>query len=171
MWTFVTGNAEAPVSSWLLDILQSGSYPSTDIDPAVVYLSVGGTTILDSDYGSVTLGPKGWSKLAGSSQWITTPSFYAVDSSSAYAFASQTVVSRGSGTNPFTSSDDSVPCIYARASADASGGAYGWKGFGSLVRHALVWRSNMSTFTVNTTRDYVYFQAHVFPWDGSQPSI
>lgn len=167
---FTAGNANSAHYSMMLDIMAAGSGPPTDPDPSVIYMAnagAGGATAWGADlYGGTTstrsyLGASFLNLLGMALQ--TTAGIRAFPGDAA---------GHGVGTNPTTAQDDGVPIFYARP-ATAFVAPSGYKGCSSLLRWSGTLRSNMATIS-NTgvlSRDKIWINGCLLPWDGSAASI
>lgn len=168
----VTPTIGTGVATWafLFDALKTGTYPSADVDPYVMYSPVGGgaETLTGSSSlytESATTGVKGWlAKGLGGADFVNIPVVVL------YSVPGATMVVPDSlGSNPHTGLDDVVPVHYARRTGLAA--PVGWKGASSLLRWTGVSRSPGDTLTVDATRDRVIFGQVSLPWDGSVPTV
>ena len=164
LFTAVNGTG-ASNAGFVLDPLASGSFPSADQDPAIVYVKSGGGVFVASYLGSLYYGPNGWYKkdLAGEA-------FTRFPAQTYYAGSGGGQTAPGSlGTNPYDTDDNHLPIPYARGSS--LGTQVGWKGFGTVMRWLGTSRSSMDTLSSSGTRDRVVVDAIVLPWPDVVPDI
>jgi len=183
--TFKNADATTFQMAFMLDVLASGSYPSADADPAIMYFDTTSTNtlfaVMKLPYQMAgTAQARGYYKPSGIITWTSVICAYYTDdwqaSSFSLAGASEQGAGNTLGTNSWTSKDDVVPVPYGRPKDLASYGpactAFGWKGFGSLMKYVTNTRSNMDTLSVDLgTKNYIWFNGSALPWDGSTPTI
>lgn len=150
----------------MLDVLQTGTFPGADPDPAVVYINFGSTTIFNSDFtnfGSC----KSWFKknLVGAGFVSVSGMTYCTQSNGHIAFPS------GLGQNHITGKDDFAPIVWARDTAETA--PTGYKGVSSFLLWNSIQRTYGDTYNVNTTKDYLALSASnssvylAIPWNGT----
>ncbi len=183
-WT-ATGNPANQGVAFMLDVLAPGSYPSADLDPAVIYTDVGGSlwynTKLPYQNGTnAACQVRAYFGLGGVATWTSLIAAYYCDAWQPNSYAMAGFAESGglftNGTNGWTSKDDLVPVPYGRPKSCQNYGpavnTYGWKGIGQLVKYAAVLRGHMDTLSVDGgTKNYVWLNGTALPWDGSTPTI
>lgn len=175
-----------------LDVLATGSYPSADVDPAVVFCSaiqssadawgqqitfghLGGaiTTTTNPAHARAWMGAKSMAQasLVSNNQRIGMAPYG--NTSGSILGGTQTA-----GTNPFTSKDSLLPAWWIRPGASAI--ATGCKGASTLFSYGSVLRTNMDTADTVGTMDKIYIggpattniaQQIWAPWAGVSPTI
>jgi hypothetical protein len=166
---FTSGLPSSTHNVICLDVLSSGSYPVSDTDPAVVYATPvnGSTNAFGSDlYQNVTSAHA----YMGAS-WMGVHGIVGQDSSSATRCWPADVAGQGVGSNPVTGEDAGVPLPYGRSIGHT--GPQGFKGFGSFLRYAGTFRAcgdTISNTGVNS-RDRIWVNGCLLPWDGSVPVL
>ena len=161
-------------TSIALDVMATGSFPSADVDPAVVYCNSGVpyTEIVSSAFSSTTttnsakarawLGPV---SAAGAS--LTTNNVGV----SMLSYGNTVIGNSGTlGGNPWVNSDDLLPCLWGCANTYAPRGL---KGFSTLFMMGTVNRANGDTSdTVSPgSKDKIYYGYFWLPWSGAVPLI
>ena len=174
-----------------LDVMATGSYPSADVDPAVMYCSaVAAGTV---GYGIQTT--FGWlggvmstsTNPAEARAWLGTTSLAQASLVSnnqrvamiPYGNTSGSIIggTLTTGTNPFTSKDSLLPAWWARQGASVA--PVGVKGASTLFSYGSVIRNNLDTADTVGTKDKVFIGGAALastqniwaPWSGVSPTI
>lgn len=180
-----------------LDVLSPGSYPSEDVDPAVVFMSPAATNNFLSYtdvftlaaatsteqpsssggpvYARAWLGPLGWagnttSASGGHNNVGVGITGYGGAGSALFLGGWQTY---GMNNNPFTLLDTLLPCLWLRQPGRTA--PTGYKGYSTLFYMCGTFRFFPTTLTVNTTRDRIYLygaataSGYTLPWSGDMP--
>jgi hypothetical protein len=175
-----------------LDVMATGSYPSADVDPAVMYVS--NTAASAVGYGDVTtfgfLGSTMTTTTnpANARAWLGTLSLAQASlvsnsqrvSMIPYGGTSGSVIGgpTTAGTNPFTSKDSLLPAWWARQGGSVA--PVGVKGASTLFSYGSVLRTNLDTADTVGTKDKIYIgganlsstsQQIWAPWSGVSPTI
>jgi len=158
-----------------LEVMAAGSFPAADTDPAVVYL------VAQGNGGAGTTAPWGFDLILSeyaraflsnthtTGNWVQVVAMPYMDRSlNAYKIPA---ISAGDGVapNPFSAKDDGFPIPWARTVGKSA--PIGWKGFGSFLRWSGTNRTNYDTIS-NTgvnSRDKIWMNGVLLPWDGSVP--
>lgn len=163
-----------------MDVLLSGSYQPTDVDPAVMYMSVASTSALSeiqavsaTTVNTTVVNPsraRAWMGVTGSAEFAVTGS----NSVNVWMYGVGSNIIGGAAAtmfclNPFTKLDDQFPAIYARTSTSSA--PSGMKGVSTLFKWNSVVRANLDTWTVVTFRDRVAIYGMSLPWAGVSPAI
>lgn len=174
-----SGNPASAGHGMMMDVLSSGSYSTSDVDPVFIYrASVGGTTTLFyaneiGHYGVVN----SWAhyKVGGIPTWLGTQLLCVTDFlSNTNQFGPYSSFygggSYGISTNTWDGSDDGVPALYGRPKI--VGTASGFKGCGSMLRMMGVLRASGDTLSLDGgSKNYIYIGGQALPWDGSTPTL
>jgi len=171
-----------------MDACAPGSYPSTDVDPCVVYCSataasltynaqttfahLGGilSTVTNPALSRAWLGAvvNGPTSVTGSNVAIALIPY---GSTSGATFGSVTTI----GTNPFSLKDDMLPAWWMRTGVSTT--PTGVKGCSTLFTYGSVVRQTLDTADVLSTRDRIYIGSTAqgcivwAPWSGALVSI
>ena len=175
-----------------LDVMATGSYPSADVDPAVMYVSATAASGVGYGYQDIF----GWLGGTMSTQtnpaqaraWLGTTSLAQASLVSnnqnvamhPYGSTSGSTIGGtvSTGTNPFTFKDSLLPAWWARPGTSTA--PVGVKGASTLFSFGSVRRTNMDTADTVGTKDKIYIggvQANSLqqviwgPWSGAAPSI
>ncbi len=177
--TTILGNSIA------LDVMTPGSYPSQDIDPAVMYsssiASSFGTEVITNTFPTVQvtnpalarawLGPvssvRDGASLTGSNVNVRI---------SSYAAIGLVTDTTSYGTNPWNQSEDLLPCLWGAGDAvNGTNGSNpkGIKGFSTLFLQGLVGHKNMTICdsVLTGSMDRIYVGTLWFPWSGDRALI
>jgi len=171
-WSQVIGAVTASTAIFL-DVMATGSYPATDIDPAVVYVPVAGAI---SELPSTTVPTVNVTNPSKARAWLGPVSATGVSITSnnvnvgIYTYGSQIGSTNQFGTNAWVNSDDLLPCLYANNNSTFPRGI---KGFSTLFMHGTVVRINGDTCDSTTpgAKDKIYFGNLWLPWGGVTPLI
>lgn len=173
-----------------LDVMAAGSFPSADVDPAVMYCS---GEFNGTGYGSQNT----FGFLGGALATATNPAFSRAWMG-ALSLAQASLVSNNqrvamqpygsgqsvlggtnsAGTNPFTSKDSLLPAWWMRSGASSV--VTGVKGASTLFSFGSVLRTNLDTADTVGTKDKIYIggpnltntsQQVWAPWSGVSPTI
>jgi hypothetical protein len=174
---FTAGNAGSPHFGMALDVMAAGSFPAADTDPAIIYLVNKGNGGTAAAWGTdltvvITTCFAFFSNTHTSTNWKGCLAVSYYDPLTGIKVAPAQAVGQGVGTNAFTSKDDGFPLMFARPVSE-TGGPFGYKGFGSIHRASGVFRANYDAIS-NTgvaSRDKIWLNGILLPWDGSIPSI
>ena len=161
-----------------MDVMATGSFPATDVDPAVTWFSNVSSPVsalIINNSGTTATNPaitRAWlgatsaagAAITGTNSQYVLPLTH--NSNGSATFINNTV---SMGTNPFTNKDDIIPMAWARPGAVAP--PTGWKGYSTLFAWGSVQRTSMDTCDVATTKDRVYVNGLWLPWSGATPSI
>ena len=177
-WSLEYGMISTMMVAIALDVMTVGSYPSQDIDPAVMYVSsdyTAATTILELI--SSNLLAANVTNSARARAWLgaTSAAGASIVSNSVnvkiLCYGNSVIGNSGTlGSNPWTNKDDLLPCLYASKIAN---GPVGTKGFSTLFLIGSINRGNMTVidFAGNNTRDKVYVNGLWLPWSGAPALI
>lgn len=139
------------------DKMVTGSHSASDTDPYVVGCT-GGTSAVFASFHQSNFAARAWFGALSNS----------ADNRLLGVWGYGGIVGNGVtlGSNPFTSKDDLLPVPWMRSTA-----VNGWKGISTLFKWPSVIRTNFDTYDVSGTRDYVFINNMVVPWDGSTPTL
>jgi hypothetical protein len=174
------------LSGMFLDVMATGSYPSSDVDPAVVFCSAASTgygiaavfaytaasaitTVTNPSLARAWMGSTSAAGASTSSNSVNI-AMIAYGAAGAGGLGSGTI-----GTNPFSSKDDLVPCWWGRNGASTA--PIGVKGCSTLFMYGSVARTSMDTCdTVSTgSKDKSFVGGTNVcvwdPWSGATPTI
>lgn len=169
--SFPTQNGNAVM--FFVDPLQSGSYPTGDVDPYVMCFSKG-TNAFESNGSGLYIhtalnaqpsAPLCWIAKGLSNQgFVSTPIV-------THRFESGNIVPGGGLVqNPITGYDDLFPAQYGRSFGQTS--PSGYKGISTLFKVLSVIRPNYGiTMTVSTARDKMIFGLLALDWNGTIPRV
>ena len=163
--TINSNSVNSLTSGFLLDVMQSGSYPSADPDPCVIYFNT--ASVFTS--GTLTYGN---SKALLNTTYVnvvTQGIFFNTTPNSLDIFLPASFGTTYSVTNPFTYGDNLLPIIWGRDGSQTA--PYGYKGVSSLMLCPSTVRSTFDTVTISTANDHIFLGNYVFPWNGSVPQI
>lgn len=155
------------LNSIALDVLPPDTYPTEDIDPAVMLCFSTGSVAINSITANATnpaqarawLGP---TSAAGASL-ITNNVNVGLD-----RFAGNLgVVSFA--VNPFSGKDVLWTPIYFAANTNSSRGPLGAKGASTLFKFGSMIRTNLDTITTTGAQDHIFLGGLWLPWDGTTP--
>lgn len=171
-WSFLAGGGTNTCTIIALDVMATGTYPATDVDPAVMIVDLNGNPFnfifLNSGFGATTVTnpavARGWlgaTSAAGASTASNSVGMFMTGSST---FAKSGTI----GTNPWTGNLDLFPQMWGSAVVSPKG----IKGFSTLFRYACVTRNNMITCDVTgvNSKDRICVGQVWIPWDGSDPA-
>lgn len=156
----------------MLDPMQSGSFPTTDPDPAVFVATTAFTSVTLTGSSSTIAnatnpcGARAWLGATGTAPEILTTG--SNNNNVGYAVIGQFGGTSNLGINPFTGKLDfaDVP-IYRPGGSTPS--PNGWKGKSTLVKWGSTPKANLDTATISTTKDRIYLDGGWFPWNGADP--
>ncbi len=178
-WSMAIGLLGTLTNAIALDVMAPGSYPTTDVDPAVMYCSAasaGNTAIselVSTAFSSVNVTnpalARAWlgaTSAAGASLVANSMNARIVCYGTSVVGNSVTLAS-----NPWTNKDDLLPCLWG--SKVTGGPCQGLKGFSTLFMIGTVHRVNMtiSDSTDVNARDKIYFGGLWLPWSGADALI
>jgi hypothetical protein len=168
MDAFVSGSPSSTHVAIMLDVMAAGSFPVADTDPAVFYTTPvnGVTTALGSDtYANVTQAKA----LMGAGAFVGIHSITGNDPSLSIQCFPADASGKGVSTNAFSGEDAGIPLGWGRSIAHA--GPNGFKGFSGMLRWSGTFRSNGDTIsnTAPSSRDKMWVNGCLIPWDGSVP--
>jgi len=176
-WAMAKGQTASSGNMIALDVMALGSYPSIDVDPAVMFCSTAGTSST-TDLTSALFAASTVTNPSLARAWFgsTSAAGAAVTGTNnvnvqMITYGSGTIGNSGTlGTNPWTNDDDLLPCLWGNA---ATLGPRGIKGFSTLFLVGSVNRKNMDTcdFSYTGAKDKVYFNQFWLPWSGVTPAI
>lgn len=156
-----------------LDVMAAGSFPASDVDPAVVYFnsstplaevvtaSFSSTNVTNPAKARAWLGPV---SAAGSSLTSNNVNVGLI------TYGTNIIGNGTTGNNPYTFSDDLLPCLWGCINPTAPRGV---KGFSTLFMFGTVLRSNGDTCDTVTagSKDKIYYGGLWLPWSGVVPLI
>ncbi len=140
------------------DAMQTGSYPSADLDPWVA-----GVFASSTGFASVRDAAANTSARAYLGALATANAMIVEIPSISNHFPG------GVGPSAWSSKDSGVPCFWGRRSSQPA--PAGLKGASTLLQNPSTARTNMDTIDTVTTRDRIYLSGYWLPWDGSIPVI
>lgn len=149
---------QTPRTAFFLDVMRNGSYPLDDLDPAVVYSDTTTGGFAFGDNMRTTSGGGYIKSFMGS---LNSAGFVSTIATRLTGFPA--VI----GTNAWTNKDDSIPVMYT----SSGGGRSGVKGWSSMFRYNGVSRANLDTLSVSSTKDRLYINGLLLPWNGTDPTI
>jgi hypothetical protein len=173
------------VNGMLLDVMATGSFPATDVDPAVTFCSAAfsgyGVQAVFAQLGNVlvnTTNPalaRAWlgaTSAAGAATVGTNSQYVAMtpygSTNSSVAGGANTL-----GTNPFTAKDDLLPAWWMRPGSSVA--PIGLKGCSTLFMFGSVLRTTMDTLDTAGVKDKVFINpggVQIWqPWSGVAPVI
>lgn len=180
-WT--PGNISMLTSVGLfMDTMAAGSFPATDVDPAVTYVSNtsgSGTPFGEPAYfaiatnsalANITNPAKARAWLGATSQADIATSGTNNQGVQPAALAALGATNVMLGTNPFTGKDDLIPVWWLRPGASVP--PTGLKGASTLLLHGSVFRNALDTIDFASTKDKIYVGNTCsvwFPWAGVSP--
>ena len=177
-WSQTIGSVAITGSNGIcLDVMAAGSFPSADIDPAVMYCSALASTFqtdfISSSFPSInTTNPakaRAWlgpALLAGAA--ITNCNNVNVG---LVCYGNSIIGNSGTlSTNPWIFNDDLLPCLWGSANTASPRGV---KGFSTLFMFGTVAHSNGDTCDSVSpgSKDKIYFGGVWIPWSGVTPLI
>lgn len=158
-----------------LDIMTAGSFPITDVDPAVMYCSAATGGIADITAASFPTANSTNPALARA--WLGATS--SAGASTTGTNSINVVTSRfgssggfGGGaifhSNPWTGKSDLLPVFWG---SKYTAGPKGLKGYSTLFKISTVGTDYLATYSTvsSRSRDMIYFGHLVLPWSGAQP--
>lgn len=153
---------------FILDIMVSGTYNVSDVDPAIVFCRNSGATafsVANLITNNAALCPQGWI-LKG----LTGEGFVPIQ---IMKYGSTTAVPGGVGIDPFSKKDIIVSVPYGRGLTNSNSitPPNGFKGIGTIVKWNCTNRLSLQTLSSASTRDRVVFGDINLPWNGSVPLI
>jgi hypothetical protein len=153
----------------LLDVLDTGSVHPDDTDPAILYITTGGSgssisTNMNGETSTITENAKGWLKkgLAGEG-FVTIPAIKFGSGSASICIPSNSRV------NIYNSKENVIPVFYMRRTALTA--PAGYKGVSRLIKWGAQAHSFCDVISVSTTKDRIFFGEMSFPWNGTTPRI
>ncbi len=149
-----------------LDVLKAGTYPSQDIDPAVMICTSAGNTVLVNTVTANLTGPanaRAWlgSVSAAGASLLTNNVNVGLE-----RFAGN-VGTISFAVNPFSGKDTLWSPIYISSNSNSARTPQGNKGASTLFKLGSMTRTNLDT--LNAGKDYIYLGTLWLPWDGSTP--
>ena len=163
----INSNATNSITStFLLDIMQTGSYPSADPDPCVIYFAT------SAAYTSGILTYTNGAKALLNTSYVTVATagiFFNTTPNSNDIFLPAGFATVFSVTNPFTFGDNLLPVIWGRDGSQTT--PVGYKGVSSFIQCPSTVRVTLDTITISTTNDHIVLGNFVFPWGGGVPQI
>jgi hypothetical protein len=160
------------VNAIAIDVLAAGSYPATDVDPAVIYLQTSSAfaTIVSSGFTTTNVTnpcvARGWMG-ATSAVGASTSSNNQNMNISTYGTALG-MLQNSNGSDPWTNSDQLLPCLWG---CNTTATPKGVKGFSTLFRMGTIYRynSDMCSTVVGGLSDKIYVNGLWLPWSGVKP--
>ncbi len=174
IWSSTLGQTGSTTNhAFALDVLQSGSYPALDVDPAVVYQNAGSaflgvsTSAFPTSNQANPVQARAWMGATSAIQGATNGNNVNVNISSLGQLGSSQV---NLYTNPWTNKDDLFPCLWGNKGAT---GPKGIKGFSTLFKMGSIYRISGETCdTVSPgSKDKICFNSIWLPWSGVAPII
>jgi len=157
--------------AFFYDPLASGSYPTEDKEPPVLYCPDQSGSASNRPWAAVTIGaestsysPKSYLRrgMAGEGFVVVTALSYGIA-------AGTPVFPLYAGSNPHNFKEDGLPIIFARRAGVSAPGGY--KGASSFLRWLGAGRGTGQALTLSTTRDRLAVAEVSLPWDGSVPLV
>lgn len=180
-WT-VGGTTMLQAIGLFMDTMASGSFPSTDVDPAVAYVSnsyASGTPFGESTYFAISTASAlaNVTNPAKARAWLgpTSQADIATSGTNSQGVQAAALVALGNdttGINPFSGKDDLIPVWWIRTGASVP--PVGLKGLSTLLIHGSVIRGPMDTIDSAGTKDKINVaQTYTawFPWAGVTPLL
>jgi hypothetical protein len=178
-WGTDSGTTSSQGNAIALDIMQTGSYPSTDPDPAVMYVSPAWN---NNPFSSImsTIFVSAWStNPANARAWLGPTSNVGASITSGINSVNVTMISFGSfsgasaaslGTNPWTTNDDILHCVWGCLNSSIPRGV---KGISTIFRAPTMVRRYMDTYNTISpgSKDIINFNQVCLPWSGATPII
>ncbi len=159
MFTNVFANT-TPYNALVLDVMVSGSYPSEDPDPAVIYANQAGlTTMFASDLTSTGLKVSCFVSSSAPGQGYVP----------IFAQAIGSLFPGGIALNPYTNKDEYMPIPWARPIGNNP--PNGWKGISTMMYWAGFYRQNLDLMTFNSVKDRIFIGNISLPWAGVDIAI
>lgn len=169
-WVTGTTNATLAVNhpAIFMDVMAPGSFPSVDVDPAVVYISSSGNSGISQSHASTP-----------PASTVTNPclarAWFGSTSAAGASLTSNNVnvgtftygnfQSTSIGTNPWTNKDDMFPLWYG---TNQSTGKKGIKGISTLFKAGTIIRGQMVVGETSPgAKNKVYIDSYWAPWNGS----
>jgi len=151
-----------------LDVLQSATYPSQDIDPAVMFCS--------TSFAYVTAATNNSTNPANARAWLgpVSAAGASLTSNNVNVGLERYTGVGGSVTlaaNPFSGKDTLWSPHWLSTKTNPSRAPIGVKGLSTLFKLGSVARTNLDTITSVGTRDLIYLSDIWLPWDGSVPVL
>lgn len=177
---WLSGNLNSNGRVMLMDVLSSGSYSSSDVDPAFIHRGTvtGASAILSGNEIGHQGVINGWAyyKNGGIPTWLGTILMNVADTivtgisiagSGGPGYGGSTY---GLSANSWDGNDDGFPTMYGRTKSP--GTANGFKGCGMMMRMMTVLRAAGDTLSLDGgTKNYIYVNGQALPWDGSTPIL
>ena len=165
-WSQVVGGTAAR-SAIFLDVMSSGSYPSNDVDPAVMYCNsftaiaeiIGGfatTTVTNPSKARAWLGS---TSAAGASLTSNNVGMGICTYGPTFISGALTI-----GTNPWTNKEELLPCLWGNTSGFYPSGI---KGISTLFKMSTVVHTNGTVASYLSTRDRLCYGGLWLPWSGT----
>jgi hypothetical protein len=172
----VAGSTNASYA-FFLDNMSASSYPSSDVDPAVVYFGTNGFNSIAEVIVSTTSATSNTTNPAKARAWLGSTSAAGILTSGTNnqninmaVYGSGIIGGTNTlGSNPFTNKDDLVPCPWMRNTGSTT--PLGWKGFSTLFQFGSVARTNLDTADTAGSKDKIFYQGVWIPWNGSSPIV
>ena len=159
-----------------LDVMAAGSFPSADIDPAVMYCSTL-SSAFGGDFVTISFPTTNSTNSAKARAWLGPALFAGASLTSNNVNVgivcygnSQVGNSATFATNPWINNDDLVPCLWGSANFINPRGI---KGFSTLFMFGSIAHSNGDTCDsiAPGSKDKIYFGGLWLPWSGATPLI
>jgi len=154
-----------------LDVMAAGSFPATDVDPAVMYCSTNGITITEIILaGFVTTTQTNPAKARA---WLGATSAAGASLTSnnvGVGITNYGGIIGGStfGHNPWSNKEDLLPCLWGSAGTTLPRGV---KGFSTLFMFGTILHNNGTVGSFSIAKDKIFFGNLWFPWSGTGPLI
>ena len=176
-WSANNGTGVA-LNGLMLDVMATNSYPSSDVDPAVMYCSNNSSAFAINVFAGASASLSNVTNPTNSRAWMGATSAAGAATTSTnsqgvmlMAIGSNVIGGNVSlGTNPFSGYDGVLSTVYARSGTTSP---LGLKGTSTIFRLGTVARSEMDTLDVSTSKDLVCVGTSKLwaPWNGSSPVI
>jgi hypothetical protein len=180
-----TSNSTTALNGIFMDVMATGSFPSSDVDPCVVYCSAAAIGYnAQSVFGQLGSALSTVTNPALARAWMGPVSAAGASTTSnnvnigicPYGSTNAAVIGGVStcGTNPFSLKDDMLPAIWARPGSSLA--PAGYKGISTLFTLGSVQRQFLDTADVAGTRDRIFLGLALTtqfwaPWGGALVSI
>ncbi len=168
-WNSTIGINTTTISGFCLDVLAANSYPSTDIDPAVMHVIAAANGFASEFVSNSTWPTTVVANGAKARAWLgaTTNAGASLTSNNVNVgiMIQQNVGSGIStfGTNQFTGKEEMFPCFWGGLLA---AGPKGSKGMSTLFRGGVVLRNMYETADTVGTKDRIFIGRLWLPWNG-----
>ncbi len=156
-----------------LDAMVTDSYPSLDVDPAVMYVSattsfMNTTTVIsNSTFPTATVTDPALARA-----WVGATSAAAAatnTASTSVGIVTALGLPTTFGSNPFTNKDDILPCIWGSFVTSFKA----VKGYSTLFRLTTIAHTNLDTLDIASSgaKDRIVVGKITLPWSGTSPAL